>query len=173
MRTNIQPGSKPLRKLIVKTVLAIIGRSFVSTSHFDPIIKSEIASWPKDFIFVMRINPDGPSMAVVKKDGKLRYKSSADHKSADLVVSFKNMESAFLLFTARISTAQGYCEHRLGVTGDIPMAMSAIRCLNVIETYLFPHIVARAVVKRVPHIPVIRLLLGRARLYCLGIFTSI
>jgi hypothetical protein len=111
-------------------------------------------------------------MTVSKVNSKLRCVPSINSSDAHLVVSFKNMESAFLMFTARISTAQGYCEHRLAVTGDIPLAMSAIRCLNVIETYLFPKIIAQNVVKRIPQIPFLRLIVGRARLYCLGIFTG-
>lgn len=159
-----------LRRIVVRIVLSILGKSFASTSRFQKNVMEEVSSWPEDFSFEMRVNPDGPSIALEKRKGILVYcKKGENTKAPDLIISFKNMKSAYLLFTAQMSTVRGYCEKRMSVSGDITIATSIIRCMNVIEAYLFPYIIARRVIKRVPKISFSVKTLGRIRLFTTGV----
>jgi len=163
----IEPGHKGFKTLVIKIVFFLLGRSFHSTSKLDPDIKKEIALWEEGFSFMMKIFPNGPRMTVEKRRGILKYRGSAP-ESADLVITFKSLESAFLLFTAQCGTCQGFAESRFIVNGDIPMAMSLTRCLNVIQGYLFPSIISRLILKRVPPMPLYKQLV-RLYIYLVGV----
>ena len=80
----------------------------------------------------------------------------------------KNIESAVLIFTAQIGTPQGYAEHRMSIKGDIGQAMSLIRCLNIVQAYLFPKIISKRILKRVPNFT-IKKHLNRFIIYFVGI----
>jgi len=163
----IEPGHKWFKTLVIKTVFFILGRSFHSTSKLDPDIRREIAHWEEGFRFMMKIFPRGPRMTVEKRRGILKYRGSAP-ESADLVITFKSLESAFLLFTAQCGTCQGFAESRFIVNGDISMAMSLTRCLNVIQAHLFPYPISRLILKRVPPMPLGKQLI-RLYIYLLGV----
>lgn len=79
----------------------------------------------------------------------MKYRGSG-LEEADLVVNFKNLECAFLVCTGQLGPAQGYAEHRMSIKGDLSQAMAYIRCLNILEAYLFPKIISRRIMKRVP-----------------------
>jgi hypothetical protein len=163
----VQPGHKWFKTFLVKTVLFILGRSFHSASKLDPDIKREIADWEEGFSFMMKVFPNGPRMTVEKWRGILRYHGSM-RESADLVITFKSLESAYLLFTAQCGTCQGFAESRFIVNGDIPTAMSLTRCLNVLQGHLFPSLISRLILKRVPPMPWHKQLI-RLYIYLLGV----
>ncbi|HNX59854.1 MAG TPA: hypothetical protein PKK43_12195, partial [Spirochaetota bacterium] len=136
----------------------------------QPFFMQICPRWPDGFSFEMRVVPDGPSIILVKDKNVLIFRrNKIGSLKADMVISFKNMKSAFLLLTAQMSTVRGYCEKRMSVSGDIMIATSIIRCMNIIETYLFPKIIARMVVKRIPDIPFLSVAMGRIRIYTIGL----
>ena len=163
----IKPGHKLFKTLVVKTVLFILGRSFHSASKLDPDIKNEIADWEEGFRFRMDVYPQGPGMSVEKWKGILKFRGFRPG-SGDLIITFKSLESAFLLFTAQCGTCQGFAESRLIVNGDISRAMSLTRCLNVLQGYLFPSVISRLILKRLPPMPWNKQLI-RLYIYLLGI----
>lgn len=145
----IKPGKKPFKKALVGTVLFILGRGFQSIARFDTDVKKEINQWEESFSIMFEIMPKGPYMSLQKRNGRLKY-MGLTKTNADLIITFKNIEAAFLIFTAQLSTAQGYAQHRISVKGDIEKAMSIIRCLNIVQRHLFPRIIARKILKRMP-----------------------
>lgn len=167
---GIHPKRKHVERLVVGFVLSILGKSFASASRFQKEVQREVSNWPDGFSFVMRVDPDGPSIILVKERNVLIFRrKKIESSKADLVITFKNMKSAFLLLTAQMSTVRGYCEKRMSVSGDVMIATSIIRCMNIIETYLFPRIIARKVVKRIPDLPFLSKTLGRIRIYTTGL----
>lgn len=104
-------------------------------------------------------------MVLEKRNGRLRYLGSKK-KPADLIISFKTVEAAFLVMSAQLSTPQSYAEHRATLKGDSTAAMSLIRCLNIVQAYLFPKVLSRRVLKRVPEMTPSRM---AARAAVLGI----
>lgn len=166
-RTNIIPGKKRFKTAVVKIVLFVLGRGFQSIAARDDTVKKEVAGWDESFSVMFQVLPLGPYMSLQKKNGHLQF-MGLNKSYADLVINFKNIQSAFLVFTAQLGTPQGYAQHRLSVEGDISKAMSLIRCLNMVEFYLFPRIIARMVLKRVPGMTARRMGL-RLYTYLLGI----
>jgi hypothetical protein len=145
---QIKPETNLMKQTLVDTVLFVLGRAFQSAAKHDSSIKNEVESWDDGFSFMMRVLPDGPKMAMEKRDNQLIFRGSSLN-DADLIVNFKNLEAAFLLFTTQLGTADAYAEHRMSVKGDIAIAMSLIRCLNTLEEYLFPKIINNRILKRV------------------------
>jgi hypothetical protein len=148
-RREIRPGEKRFKTMVVKIVLVILGRGFQCIAARDEIVKREVADWDESFGIMFQVLPCGPYMSLQKQNGRLKF-LGLTKSYADLVINFKNVDSAFMVFTAQLGTPQGYAQHRLSVEGDISKAMSLIRCLNMVEFYLFPRIIARMILKRVP-----------------------
>lgn len=153
--------------MVVKIVLFVLGRGFQCLAARDAAIKKEVAGWEESFSIMFRILPRGPYMTLQKINGRMRY-TGMQECNADLIINFKNLESAFMVFTAQLGTAQGYAQHRLSVEGDISRAMSLIRCLNIVEFYLFPALIARRILKRMPSMSLKKFGL-RIYVYLLGI----
>jgi len=168
---EIRPGRKRFKVTVIKIVLFILGRALQCASRIDRRVKAEIADWPEGFAIMFMVLPNGPWMGLVKDGGgRLRYRGrSLAEDEADLIFFFKNVESAFLVLTAQLSTPQANAEHRVSVKGEIGKAMTLLRCLNVVQTYLYPKIIAKLAVKRVPHIPFFEKQINRLRIYLLGI----
>jgi hypothetical protein len=171
---EIEPGRKRFKVAIIKIAFFVLGRAFQSAARVDKQIRREIEEWPEGFSLMIQVLPNGPRMALAKDErGHLRHRrrqaGGPNEDKADLIVFFKNLECAFLLFSAQISTAQAYAEHRISVKGELPMAMALVRCINIVETYLLPGPVARRMVKRLPSIPAVQRCAVRLLIYVLGI----
>jgi hypothetical protein len=144
-----KPRRKILKKLVVQTSFFALGRAFEAAGYLDADVKKEIRDWKEPMTIMFQVMPNGPAMVVEKSGGRIRYAGS-EAVPADLTVFFKNMESAFLVMSGQIGTPQGYAEHRMALKGDTGQAMPLIRCLNQVQAYLFPKIMAKRVMKRVP-----------------------
>lgn len=164
---EIIPGQKPFTSLVLKIVLFILGRGFQSIAARDEEVKREVESWEESFSILFEVLPSGPYLYLQKQNGRLRTLGLVRNE-ADLVISFKTLGTAFLIFTGQMGTPQGYAEHRISVQGDLVRAMSLIRCLNLVEFYLFPGFIARGILKRLPPMTMRRFAL-RLHVYFLGI----
>ncbi|MFW9996838.1 MAG: hypothetical protein ACFFD4_32650 [Candidatus Odinarchaeota archaeon] len=164
---EIRPGKKRIKVFIIKLVMFILGRAIQSSSRFDRVVKEELTRWPEGHMLMFTVQPKGPSLALRTEKGMLKKIKPAGEP--DTVVFIKNVESAFLLMTAQLGTVQAFIEHRCSLKGDVTIAMSLIRCLNRTQTYLFPRLIARRVLKKPASIPWYRRYWGRIRIYSLGI----
>lgn len=141
--------TRQIKLIITKILLFFLGRGFQTIAKIDPEVAKEINSWNDNFTIMFEILPDGPYMSLSKKDNQLKY-LGLNKTDADLIIGFKNLEAAFMIFTAQISTPTGYAQHRIYVKGDLGLAMSLIRCLNIVQFYLFPSFIAKRILKRMP-----------------------
>ncbi len=163
----IKPGKKRVKALVVKIILIVLGRAFQSGSRHDSEIRKEIAVWPENFTVMMNVFPKGPRMILQKIHGKLKYRGSR-YFQGDLVINFKNMECAFMVLTPQIGPAQAFAQRRMTVTGDLADAMIFTRCLNIIIAYLYPKVICKGLLKRVPAMTA-RKQLTRVIIYMAGI----
>jgi hypothetical protein len=164
---EIVPRGKPFITLAVKIVLFVLGRGFQSIAIHDGEVRKEIESWEESFSVLFEVLPGGPYLLLQKRNSKLTLMGFSKAE-ADLVVCFKNLESAFMILSGQMGTPQGYAEHRMSVKGDLALAMSLIRCLNLVEFYLFPGFMARKILKRLPTMTLRKFGL-RLHVYFLGI----
>ena len=140
---------KRVKKFIVRVVMLVLGRALQSASRWDALIRHEVARWKDGHSFILEVLPSGPKMGMQKQGGRLKFKG-AQLADADLVVRFKNIECAFLVFSGLMGTEQGFAENRMTVKGDLPEALSLIRCMNRVVVYLYPKFISQRLVKRVP-----------------------
>ena len=140
---------KLIKKIVVRIVMLVLGRAIQSASRWDAFVRHEVARWNEGHTFILEVLPNGPRMCMQKQGGRLKFQGSklAD---ADLVVRFKNIECAFLVFSGLMGTERGFAENRMTVKGNLPEAMSLIRCMNMIVVYLYPRFISRRLVKKVP-----------------------
>lgn len=143
------PIDKRLKKALAWLVMLILGRAFQSASRWDRTVRHEVARWPEGFKVLMKVPPSGPAMALVKQKGRLKYKGSR-LDDPDLCITYKNIEGAFMIFTTQMGAEEGFAQHRMSVKGDLARAMSFIRCVKMLQAYLFPPLLSKRVLKRVP-----------------------
>ncbi|MEW5736516.1 MAG: hypothetical protein AB1921_16850 [Thermodesulfobacteriota bacterium] len=156
-----RPREKPFKRLVISASMFALGSALEAAAAWDPEVRSEVESWRDPLAILMEVKPNGPYMALEKRDGVLRY-LGPDKISADLVISFKTVEGAFLVMSGQIGTPQSYAEHRATLSGDASQAMSLIRCLTIVQAFLFPRILAERVLKRVPEMPPKRMMIRAA-----------
>lgn len=168
---DIPPRRSPLKKFINKTVLLVLGRALQSLSHSDPLMQHEIEAWPEDFTMMIVIRADGGSMAVTRDSkAQLVYRGAHfDPGQANVVITIKNIDSAFAMFTGQLGADVAYARHAMSAKGDLSYTVSVVRILNIAEAYLFPAFIARNIMKQLPPIPAARKQILRLKTYFLGV----
>lgn len=150
MNGEIRPGKKKFKKSVCSFIFWFLGKGFAACARYDSSIKAEIDSMPEGFTIMLKIEAFGPYMCLSKKDGRLKYMGLYEDKSAGIIISFKNIEAALLVLTGRIGIDRAYAEHRFTLKGDIAYGMSVVRCMYLVENYLFPGFITRNILKRMP-----------------------
>lgn len=173
---DILPRKKPVKKIINKAVLFVLGRALQSLSKSDPFVQDEVRQWPKGFTLQMNILPEGSGSMTVQHTGggRLHYLGTripADQ--ADVAIFIKNIESAFRMFTAQLGADVAYAQHAMIAKGDLSYTVSVVRVLNIVEAYLFPGFIARNIMKELPPIPFLRKQGLRLKTYLVGILFGI
>jgi hypothetical protein len=150
LRENIIPERKKFKVFIVKVVFWFLGRAFQAAAKHDSYVKDEIENWPEGSKLLLKTESNGPCLVMAKKDGKLKY-AGGKECSAEFAVYFKNIEAALLVLTGRLGIADAYAQHRFGMEGDImAYGMPFVRCIYIVEYYLFPKFMTRKILKRMP-----------------------
>lgn len=168
---EIAPGHKRFKVGVIKTAMFALGRAWQALYRFDTRLQTEVADWPEGYRLMFKVCPHGPQL-VMEKDaqGRLNYCGLAGREEdVDLVIFFKNVECAFLIYTAQMGIPQAYAEHRMSVKGDLRYGLSVVRSMNVVETYIFPRLIAKQTVKRPVEIPPVKKHAVRLWTYLVGI----
>ncbi|HNS37475.1 MAG TPA: hypothetical protein PLA25_01265 [Anaerolineaceae bacterium] len=168
---DLPPRQKPLQKAVIAAAMFVVGRAFQSLSHSEPLIRHEVSGWPKGLTLMMKLQPNGSSVALQKQpDGTVKYMGAHfDENKADVVIYFKTIEAAFKMFTAQTGIDVAYAQHCMCARGDLSNTVSVVRALGITECYLFPSIISKHLVKRLPAIPFWRKQGLRLKTYLLGI----
>lgn len=144
-----------LKETISKIVLFFLYRGINIVKKVDEEVLKEIASWNENIIIKIATYEDGPSLIIKKQQDKIiRIKEA---KKCDIEIVFKSLDAAFLVLTAREGISKAYAEHRFILKGDITKAMSLVRCIDIVETYLFPKVIAKNLVKTIKKIKIPKL----------------
>lgn len=54
------------------------------------------------------------------------------------------------MLTGRLGVSGAYAGHRFTLSGEISEAMSFVRCIDIVEAYLFPKFITKHILKEVP-----------------------
>lgn len=138
---------KRTKKAVAAIVFAVLGRGLVAGARLDERVRSEAASWPDGTVITLRIAPFGPQVSWRAGGGVLEYLGGQDVAST-LTVTFKSVDGALPLLLGMKSVLGAFAEHRATVAGDLGLAMSFVRCLHIVEGYLFPDTMTRRILPR-------------------------
>lgn len=131
---------------ISKIVLFFLYRAFHVAYHLDTNIEEEIDSWNENRQIEIKTEEKGPSLILQKTNGEIK-RIKEKTKESDICIEFKSLDAAFLMLTGRLGVAMAYAEHRFMLKGDISQAMSFVRCVDMIESYLFPYFMTKRILK--------------------------
>lgn len=142
--------------LISRIVLFFLYRGFKIVNKLEPKVYKETSNWKEGYTIKIQTCTNGPSLLLEKKNNGIA--KLKQEQKCDLEIIFKNLDTAFLLLTGRLGIAKAYCEHRFLLKGNIMEAMSLVRCLDIVETYLFPRFIAKHLVKKMEPLKVPRMI---------------
>ena len=49
------------------------------------------------------------------------------------------------MFIGKLGVSKAYAEHRFTLKGEISKAMVLVRCIDIVESYLFPKIITKGI----------------------------
>ncbi len=163
----IPSKAKRIKRLYLSVMLWFVGRAMQAAARVDKGVKKEFETLPRGFRFCLGVAPKGPAMVMEKSaKGRIKYLGSKPGgKPLHLQIMIKSLEAAILLFTFQESTAVASARDRLVVLGELPMACTVVRVLDMVEVLLLPKMIARLAVKRYPSWPPLRKHVGRLMVY--------
>jgi len=167
MTKELKAGKSTLKTTVVKAGFFALARGCESASHFDKGLQEELKSWPESYTIMLKVAPNGHELWLQKQKDGLKWISKQE-KDADLIVLFKNLETAYQIITTQSNVHTAFAQNRIMVYGDVAQSMVLIRVLNIVQAYLFPPFLSKNVLKRVPKFS-IKEHLGRARVYTVGL----
>lgn len=138
------------KALLARIILWFLGRGMCACAAVDSRIQAEVRAWDEGARIAMRIEPGGPAMAVEKRGGRLRFLGARPVDAADLLIMFKHLDAALPVLLGMQNVAQGFAQRRMTMKGDVTFAMSVTRVIILVEAYLFPHLITRRIMQRVP-----------------------
>lgn len=153
---EIRPGKKRFKNFYVSVMLRFVGRALQAVSKIDPEVRKEIAGLPENCLIGMAVYPFGepgykaPAMFIRKTEtGRFRFEGGkAPADKPDLLITFKNIETAMLVFTFREKTTEAQAYARFTADGMLNIACTFVRILNRTEIYLLPKPIALCAVRR-------------------------
>jgi hypothetical protein len=146
---RVRPGAaKGSKRVLAAVVFAVMGRGLVACARLDSRVRAEVLSWPECTVVTLAIAPRGPRTTVCKEAGRLVALGGRAGVEPTLLVTFKNVDGAVPVLLGLKGVLQSFAEHRASLAGDIGLGISLVRCLHIVEGYLFPDIMNRRILPR-------------------------
>jgi len=158
---------KGMKALLVRILLWFLGRGICVCARLDSRVAAEVATWAEGVRICLAIAPAGPAMSLELRSGRLRFIGLQAVADPGLLITFKHLEGALPVFLGMKSIARAYAERRMTLQGDLTFAMSVVRVMLIAEAYLFPTLITRRIMQRVPHREV-----SQARVYLATLFAA-
>lgn len=139
--------SNSLKGVVARVVLFVLYRGIKVLAHEDSRIMAEFRSWPEGLTVAIETAVNGPGIVLAKQGEKLvRLK---EKRNCDITITFRSIDAAFLVLTGQMGVARAYAEHRFMLSGDICQTMSIVRCIDIAESYLFPRLMTKRILRKV------------------------
>lgn len=135
-----EPKEKIMKKMIVSTVFAVLGRGMKGCVKIDPNAQKYLQELKDGFIFKLTVLPNGPCLAMKKVGNTLVKikKKDLPITKANLDIQFKNIDGVLPLVLGLSGVTQAYAENRFILKGEIGHSMVIVDIMNLTEAYLFP-----------------------------------
>ena len=131
-----------MKKLIIWVVMQFLYRGMKVLYHDDPRMKEELDGWKQDKVLTLPVM-HGSSITI-----KYTYQKGLQkvkNVKPDICITFKSIQTALLVFTGMMSVKSAYLEHRFSLRGDVFESMRFVRCVDLVETYLFPRFMTKRI----------------------------
>jgi hypothetical protein len=155
-----------IKKTVVSIALLALGVVFERVSKHSTALKQELKDWKKGIVISLGVLPKGPAISIKEENGMIRYLGRG-YKKPDVKILFKNVDSAFLPFTAQMGSHTAFVQHRALLHGSVVDGIKANRAMGIVQTYLLPGIVFGKIFKQKP-----RLSLGEILYKYLVVYTT-
>jgi hypothetical protein len=139
-----------MKKRISRIVLFFLGRAFQVLYRRDANIRREVDDWNPGFAFCMKVSREGPGICLMRTEKGMERQKKYEPSRVNMTVEFRSIDAAFLVLSGRIGIAQAYSQHRFTMRGSISSCMTLVYCVDIIEGYLFPKLIARKILKKLP-----------------------
>ena len=133
-----------LKRRIIALVFFFLGRGFAASVRLDTRVRREVECWPDGTVVTIKVAPAGPQTSWRKSKDLFEHLGRKDVEPT-LLVTFKNADGALPVFLGMKGVLQAFAEHRSSLAGDIALGMSVVRCLHIVEGYLFPDVMTRRI----------------------------
>lgn len=130
-------------------VLEVLFRSFRVLYRSDSRVHDEITGWEDGLTLKLVCGPGGAVLAMCK-DGQHGVRRLRRAQRAQITMRFKSVEGAFRVLSGQLGVADAYAAHLFTLEGDIYQTMSFVRCVEYLESYLFPPFWSRRILKELP-----------------------
>jgi len=140
---------KRIRKAVAATVFVFLGRGLIAAARLDRRVRREVAAWPHDTIITVAI-AHGPQTSWRFTGRRLEHLGARRDLTPTLCVTYKSIDVALPVLLGRQGILPAFAEHRATLAGDIGLGMSFVRCLHIVEGYLFPDLIGRRVLPSPP-----------------------
>jgi hypothetical protein len=131
-------AAKSAKRLLAGVVFAVMGRGLVACARLDSRVAADAAEWPDGTVVTLEIAPRGPRTTVRKRDGRLEALGGRKDVESTLLVTFKNVDGALPVLLGMKGVLKSF----------VSLGISLVRCLHVVEGYLFPDIMTRRILPR-------------------------
>ncbi len=136
---------------IVETVMLALGVGFEVVSKNVPEMQKEISDWEDGRVFSLAVMHGGPAVSMKKENGVIKYLGKGV-KDGKLVLYFKNIDSALMVFTGLMGAHTAAVQRRTIVHGNIGQSVQAVRAMAIVQKYLLPEGMVRKNSKRPPQL---------------------
>ena len=143
-------GVMLLDRMVCSVVLRVLQGGFQELYHLDHRIAEEMNQWENNMIYGLECPQGGASLYLQWKDGTLKKVKYASTTYRDAIIRFTSMHMAVLVLTGQIGISGAYALHGFTLKGDIAKSMSFARCVDILESYLFPNLINERIMTAVP-----------------------
>lgn len=139
-----------LKTLLARILLWFLGRAICACAAADSRVQAEVRDWTESIRVALQASPTGPAMVLEKRGGRLRTLAPDGAPAAGLLIQFKHLDGALPILLGQQSVGRAYAERRMTIRGDLTFAMSVVRVMLLAESYLYPRLITRRIMQRVP-----------------------
>src|SRR5690606_956399 len=137
------------KRAYVTAMMQVIGRALEAASQEDEVIRKEIAAFPENFLFEMKILPNGPALALSKNArGEFDFPGCQPNRTPVLRLQLRDLTHACMVLTCQDGSARSFTKDRILVVGDVAYAVRLVRGLDRLETLLLAKLLAQRALKK-------------------------